>query len=108
MTTLKAGNNLMPLLYDDIPGSWGKQSESWPEVNYTMGKWLLCTKALVVPYGSYVKVGDKIRIETKELAIKLEETYIGMFVECRRLLILEEFTEQEVIDRYKHQRIYSY
>jgi hypothetical protein len=51
----------MPLAYDDIPGSWGQMSEGWPETPYTPAKWLLCTKADIVPYGSYVVVGAKQR-----------------------------------------------
>jgi hypothetical protein len=84
----------MPLTYDDIPGSWGTQSEGWPETPYTIGKWLLCTKAHVVPYGSYVTIAPNypdykdavIRIENENLKQKLEESYDGMFVKCRHLL----------------------
>lgn len=103
----------MPLQYDDEPGSWGRQSEGWPETPYTMGKWLLCTKTKIVPYGSYVVVGVErvehpnahrwepsyhydyskafIRVETYELKKRLEDAYQGLFVECRRLLLKEEF-----------------
>lgn len=88
----------MPLIYDDIPGSWGPASEGWPETPYTIGKWLLCTKAHLVPYGSYVAVSPNypsyedamIRIENEHLKQKLEEAYDGMFVKCRHLL-KEEF-----------------
>lgn len=81
----------MPLVYDDVPGSWGPQSKGWPETPYTMGKWLLCTQANVVPYGRYVHVGGVIRVETEELKRKLDAAYTGMFVECRALLLEEEF-----------------
>ncbi len=95
----------MPLVYDDVPGSWGTMSEGWPSTPYTMGKLLLCTKASVVPYGSYVVVGNTkklteagnymgydyskavIRVENQSLLDKLEAAYRGMFVECRDLLI---------------------
>jgi len=82
----------MPLTYDDIPGSWGPQSVGWPSTPYTMGKWLLCTKAKVVPYGSYVHVGDVIRVETDEYRRRLDLAYQGMFVDCRNLLLKEEFS----------------
>lgn len=70
-------------------------SAGWPETPHTMGKWLLCTKAQVVPYGSYVAVGNVIRIETPELMRKLEEAYKGMFVDCRHLLLEQEFSKEE-------------
>lgn len=91
----------MPLQYDDVPGSWGTHSTGWPETPYSIGKWLLCTKALVIPYGSYVVVGAKgphpydysdavIRVETEAFKKKLEDAHRGMFVECKHLL-KEEF-----------------
>ena len=83
----------MPLQYDDVPGSWGTMSQGWPETPYSMGKWLLCTKAHVVPYGSYVKVGDVIRVETPKLLAALEEAYKGMFIDCRGLLLKDEFKD---------------
>ena len=87
----------MPCTYDDIPGSWGTQSEGWPETPYTIGKWLLCTKAKVVPYGSYVKMtpnypsdeGAVIRVENEEAKAWLEHVYDEMFVRCRHLLAAE-------------------
>jgi hypothetical protein len=93
---------LMPLVYDDVPGSWGPQSEGWPETSYSIGKFLLCSKADVVPYGSYVVVGTKhisggkydyseavIRIETEALKQKLEAAHHGMFIQCRSHIIEE-------------------
>lgn len=87
----------MPCTYDDIPGSWGTQSQGWPETPYTIGKWLLCTKAGIVPYGSYVKMtpnypsdaGAFLRIETEAMKAKLESVYDEMFVRCRHLLVKE-------------------
>lgn len=91
----------------DEPGSWGRLSEGWPETPYNTAKWLLCTKANVVPYGQYVVCGAKqrpfchyddsarggydyseavIRVATPELLAKLEKAYEGMFVECREIL----------------------
>lgn len=84
----------MTLKYDDVPGSWGTQSQGWPETPFSIGKWLLCTQARVVPHGSYVRI-DKgwrdapesvIRVETPALLKKLEDAYHGMFVRCRHLL----------------------
>jgi hypothetical protein len=71
----------------DEPGSWGRLSEGWPETPYNTAKWLLCTKAEVVPYGQYVVVGDVIRVASEELKRKLEEAYRGMFVECAEILL---------------------
>lgn len=81
----------------DEPGSWGRLSEGWPDTPYTIGKWLLCTKANVVPYGQYVVVGAKgpypydyseavIRCATVELRDRLATAYDEMFVKCRHLL----------------------
>lgn len=103
----------MPLQYDDEPGSWGRQSQGWPETPYTMGKWLLCTKAKIVPYGSYVAEGVErvehphanswepsyhydytnavIRVENDGLMKRLDDVYHEMFVVCRRTLLKEEF-----------------
>lgn len=99
----------MPLTYDDEPGSWGRHSEGWPETPYTMGKWLLCTKAAIVPYGSFVvmqpnygkdrsdsdswtererkdHIGAIIRVETQAMLDNLEDVYKGMFIGCGHLL----------------------
>ena len=62
----------MPLVYDDVPGSWGKQSEGWPAIHDPDGT----TRGLViqnklVPYGSYVTVDDELRLETSEYVAKV-------------------------------------
>ena len=104
----------MPLEYDDEPGSWGRLSEGWPETPHTAGKWLLCTKTEIVPYGSYVVVGVRrvdpdpgrptymrmpderpyydysdavIRIENEELKAKLEKAHHSIFELGRKILI---------------------
>lgn len=95
----------MPLEYDNVDGSWGSQSEGWPSTPYTAGKLLLCTKAHVVPYGSYVVVGAKpihgpgeafagydyrnavIRCETIELRNKLEQVHQDIFITGRAALM---------------------
>lgn len=97
----------------DESGSWGRLSEGWPETPYTPAKWLLCTKAEIVPYGQYVVVGAKhtpqawwdysprpdgnydyseavIRVASEDLKARLEKVYDEMFVICRR------FIEQEL------------
>lgn len=67
----------MPLPYDDIPGSWGVYSKNWPFLTFSCEDaadraFIACTKAKVVPYGSYVKYDDVIiRLETEELKNKL-------------------------------------
>lgn len=92
----------------DEPGSWGRASEGWPSTPYTAGKLLLCTKANIVPYGSYVVVGVErvehpeahwwepsyhydyskavIRCETQEQVDRLERVHREIFVTCRRHL----------------------
>ena len=47
----------MPLVYDDVPGSWGAQSEDWPFLKFQNKSeyaeaWKCCV--MEVPYGSYV------------------------------------------------------
>lgn len=61
----------MPLIYDDEPGSWGRQSEGWPTLycadeNEVRRAYIACTKGNVVPYGSYVCVGFELRVATPE------------------------------------------
>lgn len=59
----------MPLQYDDVPGSWRGFSASWPKIVFltedeAKRAFIACTKANVVPYGSYVMVGLELRTET--------------------------------------------
>ena len=82
----------MPLKYDDIPGSWGTYSTEWPKLVFATSDeasraFIACTKAHVVPYGSYVLNDDtryprqwkdgkptiELRVETIPLRDKLEE-----------------------------------
>ena len=87
----------------DEPGSWGRLSNGWPSTPYTPAKFLLCTKANIVPYGQYVVVGNEytwphkrqqdgswydyshaeIRCASVDLRDKLESVYNEMFVKCR-------------------------
>lgn len=87
----------MPLAYDDEDGSWWRLSEGWPETPDTEGKWLLCTKVGVVPYGSFVRGNGVIRVETGELKRKLEQAYQGMFVECGSLVIQDPAIRRRLI-----------
>lgn len=66
----------MPLTYDDIPGSWGLYSKDWPKLSFKTKAevdraYKACVKAHVVPYGSYVLVGNDLRVETEEFKGKL-------------------------------------
>ena len=66
----------MPLTYDDVPGSWGLASKNWPTLVSVSEAdanraFIACSKGKVVPYGSYVKVGNELRIETPELLAEL-------------------------------------
>ena len=57
----------MPCVYDDVPGSWGSQSTSWPYIDDADGSARrLVIREKLVPYGSYVTVGNQLRLETKE------------------------------------------
>ena len=91
----------------DEPGSWGRLSEGWPSTPYTPAKFLLCTKANMVPYGQYVVVGAEytypkkrqpdgtwydysravIRCASRELCDRLDEAHSEIFVKCRALIL---------------------
>lgn len=77
--------SLVGKAYDE-GGSWGRLSEGWTSTPYTIGKWLLCTKAQVIPYGSYVSVDGVIRVQNQKMLNTLEEVHRGMFVDCLHLL----------------------
>lgn len=57
----------MPCVYDDVPGSWATQSEGWPSID-DPGEVarMLVIKNKLVPYGSYVTVDGRLRLETPE------------------------------------------
>lgn len=61
----------MPCVYDEVAGSWDKQSEGWPgiafatEEEHSLARQLIVRDGLV-PYGSYVTVGATLRLETSE------------------------------------------
>ena len=64
------------LTYDDVPGSWGVYSKGWPSLVCISEEdaeraSIACTKGKVVPYGSYVKVGNQLRVETPQLLEEL-------------------------------------
>lgn len=66
----------MPLTYDDTPGSWGIYSKDWPSITFdseeqTLRAYIACTKANIVPYGSYVMLDKCLRVETEQLKSKL-------------------------------------
>lgn len=71
----------MPLQYDDEPGSWGRMSEGWPQIQFSSTRlhdeaWRYCVKDNAVPYGSYVSMTYKgmnliIRFETEEYKKKV-------------------------------------
>lgn len=66
----------MPLIYDDIPGSWGTYSRGWPALRCANEAeanraFVACSKENAVPYGSYVLVGNDLRVETEELLDQL-------------------------------------
>jgi hypothetical protein len=68
----------MPLKYDDIPGSWGVYSRGWPSLNFASDDdmwraYIACSKAKIVPYGSYVLMDKQreLRVETEEMKSKL-------------------------------------
>ncbi len=62
----------MPLTYDDTPGCWGEASKGWPTLFCVSEAdadraFIACSKGKVVPYGSYVRVGNELRVETPDL-----------------------------------------
>lgn len=66
----------MPLSYDDIPGSWGTYSKGWPTLHCAneleaQRAYVACTQEDLVPYGSYVLVGNDLRVESEQLLDKL-------------------------------------
>lgn len=66
----------MPLQYDDIPGSWGTYSQKWPALRCgndaeAQRAYVACSKENLVPYGSYVLVGNDLRVENEELLERL-------------------------------------
>lgn len=66
----------MPLNYDDIPGSWGVYSREWPALEFGTKDeadraFVACSIENIVPYGSYVKVGNSIRVETESFKSQL-------------------------------------
>lgn len=64
----------MPLAYDDIPGSWAIYSKDWIAIHDPTGDIRqLVIKANLVPYGSYVTVGEVLRVETIEQAERVYE-----------------------------------
>jgi hypothetical protein len=71
----------MPLVYDDIPGSWGTYSEGWPSTSeWAVSKWVFANKSKIIPYGSYVLMESStanpyLRVETQELLDKLNENF---------------------------------
>jgi hypothetical protein len=70
----------MPLTYDDIDGSWGIYSESWPKLMFTTEEatdraYIACTKAKIVPYGSFVRMERELRVETEE-----QKTALGKYL----------------------------
>jgi hypothetical protein len=66
----------MPLQYDDEPGSWGRMSEGWPDITTdARAKYVFLNKSKLFPYGSWVIVGDVLRVESEEMRKTLEENY---------------------------------
>lgn len=66
----------MPLEYADVPGSWGYLSRGWPKLTLPTDDeanraYIACTKARIVPYGSYVMVGRELRCEREQYVYAL-------------------------------------
>lgn len=56
---------------DDYPGCWGDASKDWPYIQFPTKEaaeeaYELCVKENVVPYGSYVLLGNHLRLETMQ------------------------------------------
>lgn len=66
----------MPLEYDDIPGSWGDNSKSWSEIKENAyDKYVFANQTGCLTYGTYVLIGETLRVETQELAEVLTNTW---------------------------------
>ena len=71
----------MPLKCDCYPGCWAEHSENWSRLGDA--PWIAETFFVVarrhLPYGTYVCMGDHIRLETEEIKERLlslhERTY---------------------------------
>ena len=68
----------MPLTHDDIPGSWASYSVGWPTIHCkdkeaARRAYVACTKEAVVPYGSFVLVGNDLRVESHSYLSKLQK-----------------------------------
>ena len=61
----------------DYGGSWGDASEGWPEITFateeeTRVAYVVAWRDAKVPYGSYVLVGNALRLETQALKKRVE------------------------------------
>jgi hypothetical protein len=56
----------------DYDGSWDDASRSWPSISFTTEEearraYVIAWRNAKVPYGSYVLVGNSLRLETETL-----------------------------------------
>ncbi len=65
----------MPLSCDCYPGCWGVHSQDWPEIweprTMSQGEFYRLVHKLV-PYGSYVMMHGRVRVETADLHALVE------------------------------------
>lgn len=89
----------MPLSQDDpaldYGGSWGDASVDWPSIafeseNEAKMAYLMTWKDVGVPYGSYVLVGNTLRLETLEWKKRVENYLAG------RLVVIESVDQKQI------------
>jgi hypothetical protein len=61
----------------DYGGSWGDAPEGWPTISFPTEEqanaaYVAAWRDVKVPYGSYVLVGNDLRLETEELKSRVE------------------------------------
>ena len=64
----------MPLSCDCFPGCWRGHSAHWPIIEDRVKEKYKCAFE-ALPYGTYVLVGDTLRVETQAQIDKLEAAF---------------------------------
>lgn len=82
----------MPLHCDCYGGCWAEHSEAWPKVGRAVdAKALYQLAHTTLPYGTYVIMsGQPLRVETPELAAKLEAAFESQVTDTLRELGLAQ------------------
>jgi hypothetical protein len=70
---MRGDKQTMPLVYDEVPGSWGEYSKDWPKIEFKTEEearvaYVLCHRVAKIPFGSYVLADFELRLETEAYA----------------------------------------